>query len=91
MKRAVPRSTSSQRVISRDALPFYRAKSTKHKRIMTPIAIDRAPVDTSESTSKAENDWKSIPAPYSNAKHEEYQYLDLIRDILKDGEHRPDR
>lgn len=23
--------------------------------------------------------------------HEEYQYLDLIRQILADGEHRPDR
>ncbi|KAF2105798.1 thymidylate synthase/dCMP hydroxymethylase domain-containing protein [Lophiotrema nucula] len=27
----------------------------------------------------------------SNARHEEYQYLDLIRDILQNGEHRPDR
>lgn len=24
-------------------------------------------------------------------RHEEYQYLDLIRDILQNGEHRPDR
>jgi hypothetical protein len=24
-------------------------------------------------------------------RHEEYQYLDLIRDILENGEHRPDR
>ncbi|ORY65165.1 thymidylate synthase [Pseudomassariella vexata] len=24
-------------------------------------------------------------------RHEEYQYLDLVRDILDDGEHRPDR
>lgn len=23
--------------------------------------------------------------------HEEYQYLDLIRDIIANGEHRPDR
>ena len=23
--------------------------------------------------------------------HEEFQYLNLIRDILRDGEHRPDR
>ena len=23
--------------------------------------------------------------------HEEYQYLDLIRNILENGEHRPDR
>jgi thymidylate synthase len=27
----------------------------------------------------------------STARHEEYQYLDLIRDILSSGEHRPDR
>ena len=25
------------------------------------------------------------------SKHEEYQYLDLIRRILHEGEHRPDR
>lgn len=23
--------------------------------------------------------------------HEEYQYLNLVRDVLRDGEHRPDR
>ena len=27
----------------------------------------------------------------SALRHEEYQYLDLIRDILQNGEHRPDR
>ncbi|KAH0342948.1 thymidylate synthase, partial [Aureobasidium melanogenum] len=30
-------------------------------------------------------------APRQHAAHEEYQYLDLIRDILEEGEHRPDR
>ena len=25
------------------------------------------------------------------ARHEEYQYLDLVREILETGEHRPDR
>ena len=24
-------------------------------------------------------------------RHEEYQYLDLVQEILSDGEHRPDR
>lgn len=24
-------------------------------------------------------------------EHEEYQYLDLVRDIMEHGEHRPDR
>jgi len=28
-----------------------------------------------------------IPGP----RHEEYQYLDLVREILENGEHRPDR
>lgn len=28
-----------------------------------------------------------MPAP----RHEEYQYLDLVREILENGEHRPDR
>ena len=30
-------------------------------------------------------------APATTKKHEEYQYLDLIRRILHEGEHRPDR
>lgn len=35
-------------------------------------------------------------APASNGnsaakRHEEYQYLDLVREILDSGEHRPDR
>lgn len=38
----------------------------------------------------------SIEAPVkqngtSTKRHEEYQYLDLVREILEDGEHRPDR
>lgn len=27
----------------------------------------------------------------SSRQHEEYQYLDLVREILDEGEHRPDR
>lgn len=30
-------------------------------------------------------------APILVSQHEEYQYLDLIREILDNGEHRPDR
>jgi thymidylate synthase len=30
-------------------------------------------------------------AQRSQPRHEEYQYLDLIRQILDEGEHRPDR
>ena len=29
--------------------------------------------------------------PPVDPNHEEFQYLNLIRDILKNGEHRPDR
>ncbi|TVY46070.1 Thymidylate synthase [Lachnellula occidentalis] len=36
-----------------------------------------------------END--PTPAPKSTNTHEEHQYLDLIREILDTGEHRPDR
>lgn len=35
-----------------------------------------------------------VPAKQNGAaapRHEEYQYLDLVREILEDGEHRPDR
>ena len=30
-------------------------------------------------------------APRLQPRHEEYQYLDLIRQIIDEGEHRPDR
>jgi thymidylate synthase len=30
-------------------------------------------------------------ASSKSSTHEEYQYLDLIREILETGEHRPDR
>jgi len=50
-------------------------------------------------TSENSLDNVSIPAAkYTNASegdplepHEEFQYLDLIRYILNEGEHRPDR
>jgi thymidylate synthase len=29
--------------------------------------------------------------PVASRSHEEYQYLDLVREILDSGEHRPDR
>ena len=32
-----------------------------------------------------------LPKSKSTKRHEEYQYLDLIRDILDHGEFRPDR
>ena len=32
-----------------------------------------------------------VVTPAKDITHEEYQYLDLIREILDNGEHRPDR
>lgn len=49
---------------------------------LTPASVD--PDKTSSKTSANEN---GLPAK----RHEEYQYLDLVREILETGEHRPDR
>ncbi|QIX00944.1 hypothetical protein AMS68_006461 [Peltaster fructicola] len=52
---------------------------------MAPAAIDTDhPADVVSS--------KSLPTTQAGvAPHEEYQYLNLIRNILDEGEHRPDR
>ncbi|KAH8900191.1 thymidylate synthase [Thozetella sp. PMI_491] len=53
---------------------------------MTPALTESAPAASSEvQTTQKQNG--SSPAK----RHEEYQYLDLIREILEAGEHRPDR
>ncbi|KAI9821281.1 MAG: Thymidylate synthase [Pycnora praestabilis] len=56
---------------------------------MTPSVISSQPerLDATE-TSSGKTNTKSL---FSNPNHEEYQYLNLIRDILDHGEHRPDR
>ncbi|KAF2455078.1 thymidylate synthase/dCMP hydroxymethylase domain-containing protein [Lineolata rhizophorae] len=59
---------------------------------MTPVPIDMSPRDVLSTVFKA----AAQPDRLSNgtmpaARHEEQQYLDLIRDILQNGEHRPDR
>lgn len=51
---------------------------------MAPSAVDVEALSPPVSHSKVQSDTQSKP-------HEEYQYLNLIRDILRDGEHRPDR
>lgn len=60
---------------------------------MAQTPIDIGPASGPEVTLKP-----TQPEPTTNGNnpstrqpHEEYQYLDLIRDILHDGEHRPDR
>jgi hypothetical protein len=52
--------------------------------IMAPSILDTQPL--AEMPSKIEP-----KITHETAKHEEYQYLDLIREILESGEHRPDR
>ncbi|KAF2836016.1 bifunctional dihydrofolate reductase-thymidylate synthase [Patellaria atrata CBS 101060] len=59
---------------------------------MTPSVIDIGPASGPEVT------LKPIPTPepketplQKDRNHEEYQYLDLIQQILDEGEHRPDR
>ncbi|KAF1976344.1 bifunctional dihydrofolate reductase-thymidylate synthase [Bimuria novae-zelandiae CBS 107.79] len=63
---------------------------------MSPSAIEPVitPSYVPEPSKEASTSTTIHPTPTtskSNPAHEEYQYLDLIRDILRDGEHRPDR
>lgn len=53
--------------------------------VITPSSPPKATESTPASTSSPQK------ATAEAAPHEEYQYLDLIRTILHDGEHRPDR
>ncbi|KAH7549200.1 hypothetical protein BM1_10585 [Bipolaris maydis] len=55
---------------------------------MTATTIDP---ETSPQTQKDTETQNPPPPPTSNPAHEEHQYLSLIRDILQNGEHRPDR
>ncbi|KAH5298616.1 hypothetical protein HBI18_041660 [Parastagonospora nodorum] len=53
--------------------------------VISPSDSSQPTKDTTNGTSKSST---STPA---NPSHEEYQYLNLISDILANGEHRPDR
>ncbi|KAF2805413.1 thymidylate synthase [Mytilinidion resinicola] len=54
---------------------------------MAPAAVEILSTPTQKPDTPTE-----VPSKPSNmAKHEEHQYLDLIRNILANGEHRPDR
>ncbi|KAA8570996.1 hypothetical protein MFRU_028g00400 [Monilinia fructicola] len=46
---------------------------------------------TKESTESIQSQSTNPTSNSNSKKHEEYQYLDLIREILETGEHRPDR
>ncbi|KAF5520519.1 Thymidylate synthase [Colletotrichum aenigma] len=51
---------------------------------MAPTAVESANMSAPENPTKQNG---GSPAK----RHEEYQYLDLVREILETGEHRPDR
>lgn len=61
---------------------------------MSPAAVESviSPSNTPETKTHntSETNGTTIQSP-SNPTHEEHQYLSLIRDILSNGEHRPDR
>jgi len=57
---------------------------------MAPGAVDTVSMHTSQETVSLEKQ-PTKPASRVQPEHEEYQYLDLIRAILDEGEHRPDR
>ena len=64
---------------------------TYHMNAMSPSATtELGPASGPDVQLKPEETPKH-KAPRQHASHEEYQYLDLIRDILEEGEHRPDR
>lgn len=46
---------------------------------------------TKESTQQPQSESQPPNTTSTSKRHEEYQYLDLIREILETGEHRPDR
>lgn len=60
---------------------------------MAPAALDIRPGSVPSNLPDPKNGLSAVSAAIiTNAlRHEEYQYLDLIRDILQNGEHRPDR
>jgi len=51
---------------------------------MTPAIIGTDPIAEAPAKKISEISTKDV-------NHEEHQYLNLIRDILENGEHRPDR
>ncbi|USP73579.1 Thymidylate synthase [Curvularia clavata] len=53
---------------------------------MPPAALESVPTSETEKDTRSQNTTQP-----SNPAHEEHQYLSLIRDILSNGEHRPDR
>jgi len=58
---------------------------------MAPGAIELGSASGPATVLKPSQAPEQSTAIRENPQHEEYQYLDLIQDILDNGEHRPDR
>jgi thymidylate synthase len=58
---------------------------------MSPIPVEIGPASGPQVVLETKPVPESSPNPKASPDHEEHQYLDLIRDILENGEHRPDR
>jgi thymidylate synthase len=58
---------------------------------MSPSAIEIGPASGPHVALEVKKNVEASPNPRASIRHEEYQYLDLIKEILEHGEHRPDR
>jgi thymidylate synthase len=58
---------------------------------MAPGVVEIGPASGPHVHLEAKRELSPAPERPDHCKHEEHQYLDLIRDILDNGEHRPDR
>ncbi|KAK7183116.1 hypothetical protein DPSP01_014349 [Paraphaeosphaeria sporulosa] len=58
---------------------------------MSPSAIETVISSSPAPDATKESSTNGTSSTQPHHAHEEYQYLSLIRDILQDGEHRPDR
>lgn len=64
---------------------------------MTPVAVEitseanLGPACGPDVSLEPQKTTTNSPVVRSKPQHEEYQYIDLIQDILDNGEHRPDR
>jgi hypothetical protein len=62
-----------------------------HARHPTTETAMTPSIEVENTLPMAEKPVETAPLADCTATHEEHQYLDLIREILETGEHRPDR
>lgn len=58
---------------------------------MAPGIVETGPASGPDTILKPVESQNTTLLPRQDPQHEEYQYLDLIQEILDNGEHRPDR